>query len=48
MHYFVFFLSQEAIFWDASGVGQEIDGPMVSWAKMILMGSSFILHNLEM
>jgi hypothetical protein len=43
--YFVFFMSQEAIFWDESRVGQERDGHIVSWAKMMYMDSSFIIHH---
>ncbi len=41
MHYFVFFYESGSYFWDASGVGQERDGHVVSWTKMMCMDSSF-------
>ncbi len=39
----MFFLYQEAIFWDESRTSQESDGPMVSWAKMMPINGSITL-----
>jgi hypothetical protein len=45
MNYFVFFYESGSYFWDASGVGQERDGNVVSLAKMMYINGSFIVYN---
>jgi hypothetical protein len=45
LHYFVFFYESGSYFWDASGVGQERDGHVVSGEKMMYINSSFIVYN---
>jgi hypothetical protein len=41
----MFSMCLEAIFRDMSGVGQERDGHMVSWAEMMCMDSSFRMYS---
>jgi hypothetical protein len=41
MRYFVFFYESGSYFWDASGVGQERDEHVISWAKMMCINGSF-------
>jgi hypothetical protein len=42
---FCIFYESGSYFWEASGVGQERDGHVVSWAKMVYINGSFIVYN---